>query len=214
MKRAERQNLVIQGERVFQKAEYKFQDLLAELSQTEQQNSGNLEKVIHDAVRNLNRKIGAYLDGNLDIKQLIAEFEFEKEALSTELRINNNSDIRIRRFSRKLLASIGDFIKKSGLGNNRSSYDQRTPRSKTLAYVLWLIGGFGTLGLHRFYLGKTGTGIAWILTGGLFFMGALYDLFALKGMVQNHNSIIELNEMKRYRLNSIRRDRSNKSLVH
>jgi TM2 domain-containing membrane protein YozV len=32
-------------------------------------------------------------------------------------------------------------------------------KSKSVAYVLWLISIFGWLGFHRFYLRKVGTGI-------------------------------------------------------
>ena len=43
---------------------------------------------------------------------------------------------------------------------------------------IWLLGGFGVLGLHRFYLGRWVTGLIWLLTGGLFVVGAIVDLFA------------------------------------
>ena len=53
-----------------------------------------------------------------------------------------------------------------------------------LAYLLWAIGGFGTLGLHRFYLRRHGTGVLWLLTGGVFWIGAVVDLFRLPTMVR------------------------------
>lgn len=54
-----------------------------------------------------------------------------------------------------------------------------------LAYLLWAIGGFGTLGLHRFYLRKHGTGLLWLLTGGVFWIGAVVDLFRLPTLVSD-----------------------------
>jgi len=54
------------------------------------------------------------------------------------------------------------------------------------AYLLWLIG-FGTFGIHRFYLGRIGTGLLWLLTGGLFGIGALLDLLYIPAMVRQGN---------------------------
>lgn len=56
-----------------------------------------------------------------------------------------------------------------------------------IAYLLWLFGGFGVLGLHRFYLRKIPTGVLWILTGGGFFLGAVYDFFTLAKQVAAAN---------------------------
>lgn len=56
-----------------------------------------------------------------------------------------------------------------------------------VSYLLWLLGGFGVLGLHRFYLGRWVTGLIWLCTGGLFMIGAIIDLFLLPGMVQVEN---------------------------
>ncbi|MEI8093476.1 MAG: TM2 domain-containing protein [Spirochaetales bacterium] len=56
-----------------------------------------------------------------------------------------------------------------------------------IAYVLWLMSGFGALGFHRFYLGKIPTGILWMFTGGLGMVGSIYDFFTLRGQVEQAN---------------------------
>lgn len=59
--------------------------------------------------------------------------------------------------------------------------------SVPVAYLLWLISGFGALGFHRIYMGKIPTGILWMLTGGLGMVGAIYDFFTLPGQVEAAN---------------------------
>ena len=55
-------------------------------------------------------------------------------------------------------------------------------KSKGVAYLLLIL--FGTLGFHRFYIGKVGTGILYLLTGGLFLVGVVMDLFNLGTQVE------------------------------
>ncbi|MCA9017929.1 MAG: TM2 domain-containing protein [Planctomycetaceae bacterium] len=55
--------------------------------------------------------------------------------------------------------------------------------------VAWLLLTFlGIFGVHRLYLGKWVTGILWFLTGGLFLLGWLYDLWTLNEQVSEENS--------------------------
>jgi hypothetical protein len=56
-----------------------------------------------------------------------------------------------------------------------------------IAYLLWFLSGFGALGFHRYYLGKIPTGLLWTFTGGLLYMGAIYDFFTLPGQVREAN---------------------------
>jgi hypothetical protein len=60
------------------------------------------------------------------------------------------------------------------------------------AYLLWFLGGFGILGLHRFYLGRWATGMLWLCTGGLLGVGAVADLVLLPSMVHVENLSREL----------------------
>ena len=62
-------------------------------------------------------------------------------------------------------------------------------KDKTTAYILCLIGFLGIGGLHRLYLGRIGTGIIWLCTGGLCGFGTLFDLFSISSMVDTYNAI-------------------------
>lgn len=60
-------------------------------------------------------------------------------------------------------------------------------KSKLLAYILWFF--FGLLGIHKFYLGKVGMGIFYLLTGGFFTIGWFIDLFTLSSQVDSYNAL-------------------------
>ncbi len=57
--------------------------------------------------------------------------------------------------------------------------------------VTWILLTFlGLLGVHRFYLGKWVTGFIWLLTGGLFLVGYLYDYWTLNEQIDETNSFV------------------------
>lgn len=74
----------------------------------------------------------------------------------------------------------------AGVGGSTGNFPIK---SKGVAYF-FLIGGsfFGVCGLHRFYIGKVGTGILWLLTLGLLGIGQIIDLFTLGTQVDVYNA--------------------------
>lgn len=72
-------------------------------------------------------------------------------------------------------------------------------KSVRTAYFLWLVSGFGWLGLHRIYLDKHRTCFVWTLTFGFFGIGALIDLFTLPRLVKRYN-IIQRRRALQYQL--------------
>jgi len=55
--------------------------------------------------------------------------------------------------------------------------------------VAWVLLTFlGFFGIHRFYMGKWLTGILYLLTGGLFGLGYLYDYWTLNDQITEINN--------------------------
>ena len=61
-------------------------------------------------------------------------------------------------------------------------------RELWVAYLLWFF--LGLIGVHKFYVGKIGMGILYIITGGIFLIGWLIDLFTLPSQVRKYNQEI------------------------
>jgi hypothetical protein len=204
MRRSEEYEIALVADQTLGKALQKYEEISDD---TEADANSDLMITIHDSIRNLRRKIEAYLQDRLPMERIGDEFIFEYQVLEGELEIRESESARSKKFAKKLMTSYEDFIAKVG-GNKKISIIQGTylpdfeKKSKAKAYLFWFISFFGIFGFHRFYLGKIGTGIGWILSGGVFGLGALYDLFALSSMVDEHNNYHELRAVKMKQLNS------------
>lgn len=195
MNRSDQLELIYVAQNVFLKAFEKYEEVVQELDTGEKEQS-TLISSIHDSLQNLNRKIKAHLNGKIDINKLLDEFVFEKGILLGELELAENSNPRVKRLTKRILESIDEFLEKAGTGK-KSLIPKRLKepthfKSTKIAYLLWLVGFFGTLGFQRFYLEKYGTGIGWFLTGGIFGFGAIYDLLTISSKVKEHNDLVEM----------------------
>ena len=67
--------------------------------------------------------------------------------------------------------------------------DLRFKAGRTDYTVAWiLLTFFGLLGIHRMYMGKWLSGILYLLTGGFFLLGVLYDFWTLNDQITQVNS--------------------------
>ena len=67
-------------------------------------------------------------------------------------------------------------------------------KTTVIAYLFWLAGLIGVCGLHRFYMGRWGTGLLWLFTLGIFGIGQLIDLVLIPGLVEKTNDRLALED--------------------
>lgn len=86
------------------------------------------------------------------------------------------------------LLGIGWLIDLFLIPSMDRSADRRYAGGPVDYSIAWLLQTFlGIFGIHRFYLRKWLTGLLWLLTGGLFLVGWLYDFWTLNSQVDEIN---------------------------
>jgi TM2 domain-containing membrane protein YozV/ribosomal protein L40E len=103
------------------------------------------------------------------------------------------SDVKTVGQDEMVCSACGAIIKKAAticpkcgvatmsMGAYKHAYEQMVPGGigKKWAVTLVLALIFGWLGVHRFYVGKIGTGILWLLTFGLGCIGWVVDIILI-----------------------------------
>lgn len=72
---------------------------------------------------------------------------------------------------------IANFNAIPNINENVMTGVEISVKSKMVTLILSIF--FGGLGIHRFYVGKIGSGVLWFFTGGLFMIGWIYDIIKI-----------------------------------
>ena len=81
---------------------------------------------------------------------------------------------------------IVDLFLIPGLAKNAS---HRFASGRIDYNITWVLLTFlGVFGIHRFYMGKWLTGLLYLLTGGVFLLGVLYDFLNLNSQIEEVNT--------------------------
>jgi TM2 domain-containing membrane protein YozV len=73
-------------------------------------------------------------------------------------------------------------------GMNREAARRFVPGSIDYSAAWILLTFLGLFGIHRFYMGKLGTGLLYLFTAGLFGTGVLYDFLTLNSQISELNN--------------------------
>lgn len=76
-----------------------------------------------------------------------------------------------------IVSTRNNISSTQALSSDKNAQPVKSTKSRGAAIALCIF--FGTLGIHRFYTGKVGTAILWMLTGGLLGIGAIIDFFMI-----------------------------------
>ncbi|WP_336367681.1 TM2 domain-containing protein [Marinobacter sp. C2H3] len=85
-----------------------------------------------------------------------------------------------------LIGWIIDFFLIPAMDREADLRFQSGPISYNLAWILLTF--LGVFGIHRMYMGKWITGLLYLLTGGLFLIGVLYDFWTLNDQISQRNA--------------------------
>jgi TM2 domain-containing membrane protein YozV len=87
------------------------------------------------------------------------------------------------------LLGVGWLVDVFLMPSLEGSAEARYARGRVDYTLAWLLLTFlGIFGVHRFYLGKWITGLLYLVSGGLFGIGYLYDYWTLNEQVSALNS--------------------------
>lgn len=85
---------------------------------------------------------------------------------------------QVEQMAQQQQAQPNIVINNSNVNTNQNGYGYMgKPRNKWVSFLLCLCLGF--LGAHKFYEGKAGMGVLYLLTGGLFCIGWFVDCITL-----------------------------------